>query len=72
MKIFHVIAYSQKSDKLWFQDSFKCMFRMKRLFMQQFMHVRLLEIHFCVQPIVVRKSTTIEDCNVQKNLLMFH
>ena len=71
MKLFHVIVYSKQSHQLWFQDSFKCMFRMKKRFMQQFMYVGLLKIHFCVQHIVVRKSTTFEDCDVQI-IYLFH
>ena len=65
MKVFHIIAYSQESDKLWFQDSFKCVSNEKTCY---------AAIHacpspsntLCVQHIEVRKSTTFEDCDVQK------
>ena len=39
---------------------------MKLLFMQQLMRVRFLKIYLSVQNIVVRKSGTFEDCDIQK------
>ena len=43
------------------------MFWMKRLFMQQFMYVHVLEICLNVQNSVwLKKSRTLEDCDIQK------
>ena len=38
---------------------------------REFMYVRVLKIYLNVQNIVVRKSRTFDDCDIQKNLLMF-
>ena len=42
------------------------MFWMKRLFMQPFIGVRFLQIYLSVENIVIRKSRTFANCDIQK------
>ena len=71
MKVFHIIAYSQESDKLWFQDSFKCVSNEKTYY---------AAIHVCLSPSNTRlcpehwgeKIYNLWRLWRPKNLLMFH